>query len=315
MAEEFGAAGYNLGGRVLVQAWCGEILKTGAAVMVTSIGSRASFRGALARSILEAAGPEIQTEVRRQGLIPSGSVVITHAGALTGVRYLFHAVVTSIASGYRADPELIVAATRRCILLADLLQQPSIALPAFGTGLGRARKEEAVEGIISGLSSVFPSCTSLDRVIFATTDEEVFGLFNLRVLVVQALLHREQELKRALPELPPALYGLIGELLQQMEHARAAGANATTGSATLLQKAEAMISLGQELQQRLAGESRAPFNTVQWIINTGNTIIQNVNQYSGPVAIGGGDAVDLRDSQGAVVKPAGEVRQRFGNQG
>jgi len=96
MAEEFGAAGYNLGGRVLVQAWCGEILKTGAAVMVTSIGSRASFRGALARSILEAAGPEIQTEVRRQGLVPPGSVVITHAGALTGVRYLFHAVVTSI---------------------------------------------------------------------------------------------------------------------------------------------------------------------------------------------------------------------------
>ncbi|MBN1922022.1 MAG: macro domain-containing protein [Anaerolineae bacterium] len=308
-----GSAGYNLGGRVLVQAWCGRILETGAAVVVTSIGSRASFRGSIARSILEAAGPEIQTEVKRHGLVPPGSVVITHAGALTGVRYLFHTVVTRIENRYRADPELIVAATRRCILLADLLQQPSIALPAFGTGLGRARKEEAVEGIISGLSGVFPLCTSLDRVIFATTNEQVFALFNLRVLVVQALLQREQELKRALPELPPALYGLIGELLQQMERARETGANAATDAVALQQQAEAMISLGQELQQRLSREAWAPANTVQWIINTGNTIIENVNHYFGPVAAGGGDAVDLRGSQGAVIKPGGRVEQRFGS--
>ncbi len=96
-----------------------------------------------------------------------------------------------------------------------------------------------------------------------------------------------------------------------MEHAREAGANVATDSVALLQKAEAMIFLGQELQQRLAMESQAPVNTVQWIINTGNTIIQNVNQYFGPVTTGSGDAVDLRESRGAVIKPAGPVNQQF----
>jgi len=307
MNEAVTPTGYNLGGRVLVEAWCGDIVKTGAAVIVSSVGSRASFRGSIAQSILAAAGPEIKAAVKRHGLIPPGNVVITHAGNLTGTQYLFHTVVTSREHNYRASLELIVAATKRCILLADLLQQPSIALPAFGSGLGRARKEDAVEGIISGLSSVFPTCASLKRVIFATTNPQTYALFNVRVLAIQALLRREQELKQSLPELHPSLYGLVGELLYQMERAREAGADAEL----LLRQAESIVTLGKELHAHLAGGMCMPSNTVQWIINTGNTIVQNVTQLLGPVAVGGGDAVDLRDSQGAVYKPRGPVEQHF----
>ena len=36
-------------------------------------------------------------------------------------------------------------------------------------------------------------------------------------------------------------------------------------------------------------------------------------QFSGPVAVGGGEAVDLRGSQGAVYKPSGPVEQQIGN--
>jgi hypothetical protein len=36
-------------------------------------------------------------------------------------------------------------------------------------------------------------------------------------------------------------------------------------------------------------------------------------QFSGPVAVGSGEAVDLRGSQGAVYKPSGPVEQQFGN--
>ncbi|MBN1178297.1 MAG: caspase family protein [Anaerolineae bacterium] len=36
-------------------------------------------------------------------------------------------------------------------------------------------------------------------------------------------------------------------------------------------------------------------------------------QFSGPTAVGGGDALDLRGSQGAVVKPTGPVSQHFGD--
>jgi hypothetical protein len=37
-------------------------------------------------------------------------------------------------------------------------------------------------------------------------------------------------------------------------------------------------------------------------------------QFSGPVATGGGEAVDMRGAQGAVYKPSGSVKQHFGNQ-
>lgn len=36
-------------------------------------------------------------------------------------------------------------------------------------------------------------------------------------------------------------------------------------------------------------------------------------QFSGPVAVGGGEAVDMRGSQGAVYKPSGPVEQQFGD--
>ena len=36
-------------------------------------------------------------------------------------------------------------------------------------------------------------------------------------------------------------------------------------------------------------------------------------QFGGPVAVGGGEAVDMRGSQGAIYKPSGPVEQQFGN--
>ena len=36
-------------------------------------------------------------------------------------------------------------------------------------------------------------------------------------------------------------------------------------------------------------------------------------QFGGPVTVGGGEAVDLRGSQGAIYKPSGPVEQQFGN--
>jgi len=289
-------SGYNLGGRVSVVSWLGDIAETGAAVIVNSIGSRASFRNAIAQSILKAAGPEIQAEVRRYVLIQPGSVVVTHAGHMAGTRYLFHTVVTRGKTKYRADSDLIVRATTRCVLLADLLDQPSIALPAFGTGLGRARPEEVVEQMINALADIFPRCKNLDKVVFATTNKRTVALFNFRVLAVQALIRREQELKSALADFPPSLYGLVGSLLQQLQNARHAGTN----SQALLQQAEGIISLGSDLRQRLPEQTGRGPEAIQLIINTGNSIVQNVTQivgavhapvlsgtFDGPVVVGG----------------------------
>ncbi len=46
----------------------------------------------------------------------------------------------------------------------------------------------------------------------------------------------------------------------------------------------------------------------------GTPAIELSGQFSGPVAVGGGEAVDFRGSQGANYKPAGPVTQHFGEQ-
>ena len=77
--------GYVFSGRVIEPRLC-DIASTGAAVIVNSIGSRASFRNPIARSILEAAGQEIRDEVQGYAPLRSGSVLVTHAGRLVTTR-------------------------------------------------------------------------------------------------------------------------------------------------------------------------------------------------------------------------------------
>jgi len=265
-------SGYEFSGRI-IEPKLSDIATTDAAVIVNSIGSRASFRNPIAQSILAGAGAAIQEEVRGHTLIPPGGVVITHAGRLAATRYLFHVVVTGAATRYRADPELILRVTTRCVQLADLLDQPSIAMPAFGTGVGRATKEEVIKRMLNAIIEILPACEALKKIIFAATSERTFALFNNLALADIALARREQELKDTLRDIPPALYGLVGDLLQKLEAARQAG----DSPIELQQQAQGLIRIGKELEEKLPSHSKSA-GTVQLIVATGGSIVRNVNQ-------------------------------------
>jgi len=252
-----------------------DVTETGAAVIVNSIGSRASFRNPIAKAILKAAGEGIKDEVQRYRLIPSGGIVITHAGRLMKTTlYLFHVVVTSQAADYRTDPALIVPVTTRCVRLADLLGQETIAIPPLGTGMGRGARVEVLRQMLNAVIDLLPGCKALDKVIFAATKEKTFALFHNLALADIALARREQELKDALRDFPPSLYGLVGNLLERLEKARAAGERPQQ----LLQEAEGLIKVGKELEEKLPSPSGPVAGTVQLIVATGGSIVRNVTQ-------------------------------------
>lgn len=266
---------YEFTGRKRIEPRLCDVTETGAAVIVNSIGSRASFRNPIAQSILDAAGEDIEKEVRRYTLIPSGGIVITHAGRLMKTTcYLFHVVVTSAAAKYRTDPDLIVPVMTRCVRLADLLEQGTIAIPPLGTGMGRGDRVQVLKQMLNAIIDLLPGCKALDKVIFAATKEKTFALFHNLALADIALARREQELKDALRDFPPSLYGLVGNLLERLEKARAAGERPQQ----LLQEAEGLIKVGKELAAKLPPTSGAVAGTIQMIINTGGSIIRNVTQ-------------------------------------
>jgi hypothetical protein len=197
---------------------------------------------------------------------------------LTGARYVFHVVITSKAQGYRADPDLIMRVTSRCVRLADLLDQPSIALPALGTGLGRGRPEDVIKRMLNAIVELLPGCETLKEVIFAAKNPRTFALFHNRALAVLALTRREQELREALKDIPPELLGHVGHLLLGLEAAR----QADEDPGELLKQADGIVALGRELKDKLPKHSGAE-QVVQYIINTGSNIVQNITQIAGSV--------------------------------
>lgn len=268
---------YEFSGR-RIEPYQGDITTAGAAVIVHAVTITATFNNRIAQRILRAAGeragPEIKKEVQRHAPIGPGHVVVTHAGELAPTRYLFHAMISRSTKRYVADPKLTSEAVTRCVRLADLLNQPSMALPPLGTGKGRASAVKTVKQMINAMLDLLPTCESLKRIVLATTSEKKFALFHNLALADIVLARREQKLKDALRDFPPSLYGLVGHLLERLEQARQAGEQPQQ----LMQEAEGLIMVGQELAAKLPPTSGAVAGTVQMIINTGGSIIRNVTQ-------------------------------------
>lgn len=87
----------------------------------------------VAGAITRAGGEEIEREAVAKGPIPLGDAVATGAGRLPA-RYVIHGAV--MGQDLRTSAELVRRTTESCLELADELGLGSLALPAFGTGVG-----------------------------------------------------------------------------------------------------------------------------------------------------------------------------------
>lgn len=95
---------------------------------------------------------------------------------------------------------------------------------------------------------------------------------HLNHLLQRRSLDAALQLFDALRDIPPSLYGLVGDLLLRLEAARGAGS-----PKELLQQAEAFIRVARELEESLPLQSE-PTQTIQLIIATGRSIVRNVTQ-------------------------------------
>ena len=147
-----------------------------AALEVDAIANAANNRlwmgSGVAGAIKRAGGEEIEREAMAKGPIEVGEAVATGGGSLPA-KWVIHGAV--MGQDLRTDATLVGRTTRRCLEVADDLGARSLALPAFGTGVGGFPVEECARIMVAEARAYEPS--SLERLVFAVYGEEAETAF------------------------------------------------------------------------------------------------------------------------------------------
>jgi O-acetyl-ADP-ribose deacetylase (regulator of RNase III) len=117
--------------------------------------------GGVAGAISRAGGPAIQEESTAKAPIGLGEAVETSGGDMP-CRWVIHAATMEL--DFRTDAQIIEKATRSTIVKAQELGARSLALVAFGTGVGGFPLDEAAR-IMVGAAREHED--DFDRIVFA----------------------------------------------------------------------------------------------------------------------------------------------------
>jgi O-acetyl-ADP-ribose deacetylase (regulator of RNase III) len=147
-----------------------------AALEVDAVANAANDRlwmgSGVAGAIKRAGGEEIEREAMQQAPIAVGEAVATGAGRLPA-RWVIHGAV--MGQDLRTNAELVQRTTESCLRLADDLGAESLALPAFGTGVGGFPVDECARVMVAAARAHEPR--SLQRVVFAVVGAEARTAF------------------------------------------------------------------------------------------------------------------------------------------
>jgi O-acetyl-ADP-ribose deacetylase len=127
--------------------------------------------GGVAGAISRAGGPEVQRESDEKAPIDLGEAVETTAGDMPA-RWVIHAATMEL--GGPTSAEIIERATRSTLAKAEELGCRSLALVAFGTGVGGFPLDEAAR-LMVGVARAHEG--DLERIVFAVHGAEAERAF------------------------------------------------------------------------------------------------------------------------------------------
>ena len=150
----------------------GDITALAVDAIANAANDRLWMGAGVAGAIKRAGGEEIEREAVAKGPIGLGDAVATGAGRLRA-RHVIHGAV--MGQDLRTSGDLVARTTRRCLEVADELGVESLALPAFGTGVGGFPLEECARLMVGEAVRFQPR--SLRRVVFAVFGDEARRAF------------------------------------------------------------------------------------------------------------------------------------------
>ena len=144
-----------------------DITKLEVDAIANAANTQLRHGGGVAGAISRAGGPTVQAESDERAPIGLGEAVETTAGEMP-CRWVIHAA--TMEPGGPTSAEIIRRATASTLAKADELGARSLALVAFGTGVGGFPLDQAARIEVEEVSRHLAGDSGLERVVFA-----VFG--------------------------------------------------------------------------------------------------------------------------------------------
>jgi O-acetyl-ADP-ribose deacetylase len=140
---------------------------------VANAANDALWMGAgVAGALKRAGGEDIEREAMAQGPIAVGDAIATSGGRLPA-RWVIHGAVMS--QDLRTSGQLVEETTRSVLRVAEELGARSLALPAFGTGVGGYPLEDCARVMVGVVRRHEPR--SLVRIVFAVFGDDARRAF------------------------------------------------------------------------------------------------------------------------------------------
>jgi O-acetyl-ADP-ribose deacetylase (regulator of RNase III) len=150
----------------------GDITVLDVDAIANAANNRLWMGAGVAGAIKRAGGEKIEQEAVAKGPIEVGDAVATGGGRLRA-RHVIHGAV--MGQDLRTTAELVARTTRRALEVADELDCRSLALPAFGTGVGGFPLDECAAIMVREARGYKPQ--GLERVVFAVFGDEAEQVF------------------------------------------------------------------------------------------------------------------------------------------
>ena len=150
----------------------GDITQLKVDAIANAANDRLWMGAGVAGAIKRSGGQEIEDEAVARGPIPVGDALATTAGRLPA-RWVIHGAV--MGQDLRTDADKVSSTTASCLRVADELGARSLALPAFGTGVGGFPLDDCARVMAAAARAHEPR--SLERVVFAVFGDEARAAF------------------------------------------------------------------------------------------------------------------------------------------
>jgi O-acetyl-ADP-ribose deacetylase (regulator of RNase III) len=151
-----------------------DITKLEVDAIANAANSELRHGGGVAGAISRAGGPSVQAESDERAPIELGEAVETTAGEMP-CRWVIHAATMEL--GGPTSAEIIRRATASTLAKADELGAKSLALVAFGTGVGGFPLEEAARIEVEEVRAHLDRGSGVERVVFAVRGDDAEAAF------------------------------------------------------------------------------------------------------------------------------------------
>ena len=158
-----------------VEVEVADITKLDIDAIANAANTELKHGGGVAGAIARAGGPAVQDESDSVAPIGLGEAVETTAGDMPS-KWVIHAATMQL--GGPTSAEIIRKATANTLQKADELGAKSLALVAFGTGVGGFPVEEAARIEVEEVRHHLNGDSGLERVVFAVFGENAEAAFS-----------------------------------------------------------------------------------------------------------------------------------------